>query len=423
MREPLQDFAHNKSTYERPTQPWVCGWAREGQPCRVGPSAKGVCRARYECRPLFKTTDPKSPREGHKGDRWVCTRPPSAGGACATGPLPDGTCACRVPRCQPFRSLRHRRGLTSRAVAAFTFGLLLIVLGGPRLRSVRMAVLSPGALSGNHSAITACATCHPGSGPDVAARAAAAPPGAAAGLGASCTTCHQGGRNTIDVPHNIPPATLAAVTERIGPSAGVPWQSPSLALAAFAGEPPTGDDGRLPCVSCHSEHRGRDFDLTAMASAPCQACHAQKIANFAGAHPEFTDYPAGDRTISDYFEHGMHAEEIGGLNCEDCHDATASGEITVFGYDDTCIDCHGDDMRDLTPAFTGGTPAPLTRLTPFEHRPHLVADCATCHVTGTESNFSPITKSMCASCHNARRTSEECLTCHAYHGEALRVGR
>ena len=418
MRKPLQEFGHDQSPYERPNQDWVCGWARDGQPCRVGPSLKGRCRARYECKPLLKGTD-ASPQGGKNGDRWFCTRPTSAGGPCDTGPRPDGKCARRIPRCQPYRSLRAKRGLAVRAVVTLTVGIGLLVLGGSQLRGIRAAILSPGDLSGNHSAVETCDACHAASGENVNTFAAGLT--TAPGITDQCVACHRPtGRDALGT-HGVASARLAEVTERSGPPTTPPLSSPVLALAALGPGVPTGSDGQHACSMCHTEHRGRQFDLAAMDSRRCQACHVTKFVGFTRDHPELSDFPPG-RTTSDYYEHGMHQEETGTLRCSECHTPGLNGsEILVRDYDAMCADCHEEDMRDLTPAFTGAPKAPISRLTRFDHAPHLVAACSTCHQTGSQANFGPITKSMCSTCHTTGKTAETCLTCHAYHGARFQL--
>src|ERR1041385_686019 len=96
--------------YERPNQAWICGKAADGAPCRIGPDAKGHCRADFECRPMLET------REGETKGRYRCTRPAEHGGPCASGPLPDGACSRAIPPCVPIRTLRAKRKRLSLAV-------------------------------------------------------------------------------------------------------------------------------------------------------------------------------------------------------------------------------------------------------------------------------------------------------------------
>ena len=76
--------------------------------------------------------------------------------------------------------------------------------------------------------------------------------------------------------------------------------------------------------------------------------------------------------------------------------------------------------------------ATLRDFTKFSHGPHLLnADCDSCHkldpgssniekfahfsASHSSSNFEPITKNQCASCHAEGRADNSCTTCHSYH--------
>src|SRR5205807_2515376 len=109
----LQQFDSGRATYDRPNQSWVCGWTEQGNPCRLGPDARGNCRATFECNPI------------RKGDRWLCTRPESAGGPCTEGPRPHGSCSQPIPKCRPVRTLRAKRAVTTLFTIALTMGMLI----------------------------------------------------------------------------------------------------------------------------------------------------------------------------------------------------------------------------------------------------------------------------------------------------------
>ncbi|MEM7017852.1 MAG: hypothetical protein AAF512_11010, partial [Pseudomonadota bacterium] len=137
----LQDFRFNKSQYERPTQPWLCGRGQTGKPCQLGPDNNGGCQATYECAPQ------------RQGERWFCTRAEK----CETGPLPDGTCACAIPKCLPVRSVRSKRNIVIQWVAILSFGLLLFGLAGAN----QYRFVSAGPLSLSHGpSTTKCDDCH-----------------------------------------------------------------------------------------------------------------------------------------------------------------------------------------------------------------------------------------------------------------------
>jgi hypothetical protein len=155
MSDPLPgpDFQN----YERPNQKWICGHAAQGSPCRRGPDQRGRCGATAECAPVLEK------KAGEEKGRWRCMRP---GGACESGPLPDGSCGRPAVRCAPVPTLWTRRGQLTRAVVALTIALLLILLGG----SWRGHFINPGALSIAHSGekfarlhatnSATCAGCH-----------------------------------------------------------------------------------------------------------------------------------------------------------------------------------------------------------------------------------------------------------------------
>src|SRR6266581_675713 len=79
MKEQLPSPEFNSGQYERPNQNWICGKAAEGKPCRIGPNAKGRCRAACECQPALEI------KAGETKGRYRCTRSTEYGGPCETG--------------------------------------------------------------------------------------------------------------------------------------------------------------------------------------------------------------------------------------------------------------------------------------------------------------------------------------------------
>ena len=55
----------------------------------------------------------------------------------------------------------------------------------------------------------------------------------------------------------------------------------------------------------------------------------------------------------------------------------------------------------------------------FDHKPHLMIQCADCHAAETSQLTSDVlmpTQATCATCHAPRRGAEtRCFECHAYH--------
>ena len=86
-----------------------------------------------------------------------------------------------------------------------------------------------------------------------------------------------------------------------------------------------------------------------------------------------------------------------------------------------CLKCHGTTTgKGGSRRIRWADPRPDARrdtFTQFTHAPHLVKECATCHVfsDNDEAAFVSIPKSTCAECHVQGRTSAGCLNCHVYH--------
>lgn len=105
--------------------------------------------------------------------------------------------------------------------------------------------------------------------------------------------------------------------------------------------------------------------------------------------------------------------------CASCH-TTAKQQISS---DDIELDWH--------PVYRSAASSPITR---FSHKPHLtqveLSNCKHCHELNTEqttklvsvggeparfSDFKPITKSNCVTCHQPGAAESHCTTCHSYH--------
>ena len=337
MRERVQKFDYRRSPYLRPNQKWVCGWTTEGRPCHVGPDLKGRCQATFECRPI------KS-----EGDRWQCSRSDLAGGKCDRGPLPDGTCCRPVPRCRPIRGIGARRRLTTGWVVALTVGMLLFFLGG----STGPAFVEPGALTFQHAEMKSCAGCH-----------TAFDDGMSSWLHAAfaesnelrdsnrCLACHVLGKFALES-HGMSRKRLAAFTEgaRMPSGDAVPAVALAVSRATFGSR--MGES--LPCMTCHQEHRGQNFDLTVMSNQRCMTCHSAAFDSLSRGHPEFSGFPYARRTgiVFDHASHiGKHFKEeavkdASPEECKDCHMPDVTGRaMLVKGFQTTCAACHAGQIE------------------------------------------------------------------------------
>ena len=313
----LQQTGYRESRYERPNQTWVCGWAADGRPCKLGPDRKGRCPALAEAH--------CAPRRD--GDRYLCTRPEAFGGPCERGPLPDGSCCGPEPEhavCQPRLSIRARRGRLNVAVFIGAIGALLVLFAGPW----RLEVISPGELTSVHMAIetppdaaNSCAVCHAAAehGPLEWISGGIGDHGSMAESG-NCLRCHfaddAARAHAFDV-HSVPNDVLGA------------------------------GGGPVACATCHREHRGRDHDLAFMNDTQCQVCHQAQFKSFSAGHPEFRSDQRHGMGIA--FDHASHQEHFGEtpFACLRCHEPDTAKRLMVLRpFEASCVGCHYGGSTD-----------------------------------------------------------------------------
>ena len=351
---PAPDF--DAQNYARPNQNWICGHACDGNACRQGPDANGRCRATAECKPACQI------QPGETKGRWICTR---SGGACESGPLPDGSCCRPIAKCSPVPTLRVWRGRATFAVVAASCAILLILLGNPPWRN---HFISPGEISRAHSgeAFAALfATNH---------------------FKENCQACHVAGNSG---PHGIVQAALHAEPGML--------DLKKLALARAA-EPTAIDEAcykchagknfhqpnapPISCAFCHAEHQGRV--MAATTDANCIFCHgdATKLVNaktesgrrkaeisqiplinhFAEDHPQFRFITQNWRDPDTLkFNHALHLTGAtipklpGGekLDCTFCHQPDATGALMKpVAFEKNCRVCHSLQFDPATPQLT-----------------------------------------------------------------------
>ncbi len=334
----LQRFDYRSSQYHRPNQQWVCGREAIGNPCRLGPGNGGECRTIAECEPL------------KKGDRWTCTRPDTAGGKCSDGPLPDGSCCNKVPRCAPRPSVRNQRGRLVRWAIAAVFGILLVAGGG----AFGSSFFNPGPVSSGHSEIENCGSCH-----------SAFAGGPVAWVGhmfdgsteskdvANCVSCHA---QKDGLPHNQSSEQLAALTAEAETRQHVEGTKsiPVAVASAFDVGVRNSEHGQVACRSCHKEHQGLTADISQLNDSQCQTCHTTLLPEFDGSHP-FGNFPYTRRTRLQ-FDHVGHIDKYfldpsnvdkAPETCRSCHEPDNQGKLMVIGgFDENCASCHGEFIAD-----------------------------------------------------------------------------
>lgn len=131
------------------------------------------------------------------------------------------------------------------------------------------------------------------------------------------------------------------------------------------------------------------------------------------------------------FPHNIHAGKQ--IACtEYCHEAVSTGPVAGLPSVRTCMACHNTvatnrpRIRQITAMHAAGRDFAWQRVygyTPqahvrFNHAPHVRAEveCTTCHgdiAGGTVAARNvDLTMGFCVNCHNERKASIDCLTCH-----------
>lgn len=374
----LQQFGHKDCPYERPNQKWVCGWASDGNPCKLGPDGRGHCSAgpQASCQPR------------REGDQWFCTRQELHGGPCTPGPLPDGSCCHPVPQqmiCHPKLSLRARRARLVRASLFYSFVFLLLAICGPW----GLSFISPGELSDPHHVIPVasnsrdnCGACHVS---DTQGAGLIRPV-----TDVACVKCH-----------------IAAAHQANRSIGGI---GPSISLANGIGS----INIAKGCFNCHLEHRGRQNKLTDVNDPSCVSCH--------GNLSKYRRPPTSDKIAA-----APHLSAQSKSNIRPVLPADSAEHITSF-YDDhpefavlrgshfdatplrfehqIHLDPKTEGMQERLSEWIDAQKAKSEDLseiaTKTENRGKLGMTCTMCHVPDPSGRYmAPI------------RFEEHCATCHS----------
>lgn len=150
---------------------------------------------------------------------------------------------------------------------------------------------------------------------------------------------------------------------------------------------------------------------------------AAAFADFLGRHPVVVEQPFE-------FPHNIHAGNQ--IACDYCHQSVAEGPVAGLPSVRTCMTCHRTvatnrpRIRQITQMREQGRdfawkrvfdyPAPSH--VRFNHAPHIRAEveCTTCHGNIGAQRVAQrnvnMTMGFCVNCHNERKASIDCLTCH-----------
>ncbi len=198
----------------------------------------------------------------------------------------------------------------------------------------------------------------------------------------SCGGCHQAHKKTgfawLAVAFSDQDMSEGCLScHRFAGDARAAHQNPDLAKASQQAVP------ELECTTCHTEHLGRDGNITAAAGASCSNCHAQKIDDFADSHPPFSSAYPYSKPHNIYFDHKSHIGEyfvdkewtlkpnrdaefaaLAAKACTTCHEVEgARSAVKPTSYKAMCSGCHQQQIHDR----------PLIAMTGDEASPVLVA--------------------------------------------------
>ncbi len=370
MKDKPTSTEFSRKDYVRPNQNWECGHLCNGEACRIGPTPNGKCRVTFECVPLLEL------KPGETKGLYKCTRPPSAGGKCDRGPMPDGTCCNAVPKCQPRRTLRNIRN----RVVAFTVIATVFVLIIGLSSQTRDKFINPGPLSPAHASEAFEAAFLKIHGQQNLP-----------GNTGTCAACHESARKGLE---SFPNKAFDAFHGSMSPQELIkkgPIRSSAMdanCLACHEGknfhQPNMATE--FACHECHKEHQNSGF-MPPVDSNYCTACHGSAdlmaksremgnginphafpaflanadlklqprerpeggytnvITAFHVDHPEFRQIKDGIRDENSLkFNHEVHLRTgkiPRTLNCADCHERDARGEYNrPITYEKNCVECH-----------------------------------------------------------------------------------
>jgi hypothetical protein len=180
-------------------------------------------------------------------------------------------------------------------------------------------------------------------------------------------------------------------------------------IASKRGYHSSSDVNGKECISCHSDHNGKNFQLIRL--------------NKTGFDHSLTGF-----TLS-----VPHSKK----DCADCHttryitDEKLKGKkLTYMGLNTSCLTCHADYHRKelSSECLTCHNPESFKPVSKFNHNTarftlsgrHKLVECVKCHKISTENNvkyqkFKGIQFSSCVNCHtdpHQNKFGQDCKKCH-----------
>ena len=139
-----------------------------------------------------------------------------------------------------------------------------------------------------------------------------------------------------------------------------------------------------------------------------------------------TGWPEQDDSKQLKFSHKTHIEGAG-IGCETCHPNGSTSKLAsdnLRSVHENCTSCHEEQINNQCdfchkdPDNIQAAP-PQLREIQFSHEKHVNmknVQCTTCHMHLNEANYAgPVNMpgmAICATCHNDRKVSNACASCH-----------
>ena len=248
-----------------------------------------------------------------------------------------------------MRSWRAKRAAATKWVVSVTIGLVLLCIAGDG----RQQFTNPGSLTSQHAELSNCSSCH--SAFELAPTEwlhAAFTRSRLKEDSERCLTCHKLGDNAFK-PHSIATDALTSLTKTAAiayPSSG----ALSVRIANTLLDTPSEGGRVLVCGTCHREHHGSNFNLTAMSDEGCTTCHKAQFTSFSEGHPAYAAYPYQRRTgiQFDHLSHfGKHFQteqnkSLASKDCRTCHKPDSVGQkMLVKSFETVCGTCHSGQIE------------------------------------------------------------------------------
>jgi cytochrome c7-like protein len=187
--------------------------------------------------------------------------------------------------------------------------------------------------------------------------------------------------------------------------------------------------GLLLAAALHSGALGCTFISAPPPPDPATVYTPARASAAAAARDFFGFRPDPVQPIE--FPHNVHIAKE--LTCTDyCHESATKGPVAGLPSLKTCMICHAaiatdrPRIQELAALETKGRDVAWQRVygytseahVRFDHAPHLRAkvECSTCHGAVAEQTVArrnvDLTMGFCVNCHNERKASNDCLTCH-----------